>query len=233
MWTFAVCKADPMALFGKQRISAATTTFQLKPKALKAPEKKYGSIEGIYRFLIICFFVKLKALHISKSSVSTFLKPWIMAVVIIGKVIKIPIKTGTVFDLNQKRVSKIRETTGVALIIARGSLKKFSMPRLRQESKPINNEKAKEREKAKRLLKIVAKRCFLKADSESNEKNLLNTAKGSGKTSSESMWFARIFQKIIIAKSGKTIIWKKSFIFSLENLFVSFLQFKIDYPTCI
>ena len=97
-----------------------------------------------------------------------------MAVVIIGKVIKIPIKTGTVFDLNQKRVSKIRETTGVALIIARGSLKKFSMPRLRQESKPIDKEKAKERENAKRLLKIVAKRCFLKADSESNEKNLLN-----------------------------------------------------------
>lgn len=110
-----------------------------------------------------------------------------MAVVIIGKVIKIPIKTGTVFDLNQKRVSKIRETTGVALIIARGSLKKFSMPRLRQESKPIDKEKAKERENAKRLLKIVEKRCFLKVDSESNEKNLLNTAKGSGKTSSESM----------------------------------------------
>ena len=38
-----------------------------------------------------------------------------------------------------------------------------------------------------RILKIVAKRCFLKAGSVSNEKNLLNTAKGSGKTSSESM----------------------------------------------
>ena len=105
----------------------------------------------------------------------------------IGNVIKIPIKTGTVLDLNQKSVSKISDTTGVALIIARGSLKKFSKPRLRQESKPIDKEKAKEREKANRLLKIVAKRCFLKAGSVSNEKNLLNTAKGSGKTSSESM----------------------------------------------
>jgi len=44
--TFAVCKAEPMAFFGKQRISAATTTFQLSPKALKAPEKKYGIIDG-------------------------------------------------------------------------------------------------------------------------------------------------------------------------------------------
>lgn len=44
--TFAVCKAEPMAFFGKHRISAATTTFQLSPKALKAPEKKYGIIDG-------------------------------------------------------------------------------------------------------------------------------------------------------------------------------------------
>lgn len=59
MWTFAVCKAEPMALLGKQRISAATTTFQLKPKALNAPEKKYGSIEGIYKSNKNCFFEKL------------------------------------------------------------------------------------------------------------------------------------------------------------------------------
>ena len=48
-----------MALLGKQSISAATTTFQLKPKALNAPEKKYGSIEGIYKSNKNCFFEKL------------------------------------------------------------------------------------------------------------------------------------------------------------------------------
>ena len=133
-----------------------------------------------------------------------------MAVVIIGKVIKIPIKTGTVFDLNQNKVNKIRETTGVALIIER--------------------EISKEREKAKRLRRIVAKRCFLKVDSVNNKKKRLKTEKGSGKTKSESMWFARIFQNIIMAQRGKTIIWKKSLIFWFDKLllFKLIIQNKIQ-----
>ena len=153
-----------------------------------------------------------------------------MAVVIIGKVIKIPIKTGTVFDLNQNKVNKIRETTGVALIIARGSLKKFSIPLFKQERIPIEREISKEREKAKRLRRIVAKRCFLKVDSVNNKKKRLKTEKGSGKTSSESMWFARIFQNIIMAQRGKTIIWKKSLIFWFDKLllFKLIIQNKIQ-----
>ena len=138
-----------------------------------------------------------------------------MAVVIIGSVIKIPIKIGTVLDLNQNNVSKIRETTGVAFIIASGSLKKFSIPLFKHDKIPMERENNKERENAVRLRKIVAKRCFLKLDSVSKEKNLLNTINGSGKTSSESILIARIFQNIIIATSGKTIIWKKSLIFCL------------------
>ena len=115
------------------------------------------------------------------------MKPEIIEVVIIGNVIKIPIKTGTVFDLNQNRVSKIRETTGVALIIARGNLKKFSKALLKQLKIPMESEHTKDRENAKRLRKIVASRCFLKADSVNNWKNLGKTSKGEGKISSESI----------------------------------------------
>ena len=90
-------------------------------------------------------------------------------------------------DLNQNKVNKIRETTGVALIIARGSLKKFSNPLFIHEIIPIEREITRERKKAKRLRRIVAKRCFLNADSVNNKKKRLKTEKGSGKTNSESM----------------------------------------------
>ena len=132
-----------------------------------------------------------------------------------GRVIKIPIKTGTVLDLNQNKVNKIKETTGVAFIKAKGNLKKFSIPRFMQESNPIEREKNRERKKAKRLLRIVAKSTFLKLDSVSNVKNLLKTKPGAGNTSSESIFILKIFQKIIITHNGKIIIWKKSFIFCL------------------
>ena len=46
------------------------------------------------------------------------------AVVIIGRVIRTQTKTGTVPDLNQKSAIKIKATTGVARITARGNSKK-------------------------------------------------------------------------------------------------------------
>ena len=123
-WSCDFCKIVPTDFAGKLKTSLATTTFHDKPNVDKTPFQKKGVIDFRTIFLKTWIFVKLNTFAICKRELSILLNPLWIDVIIIGKDIKTEVTIGTVPDLNQNKIKRITEITGVTLIIAKGIFKK-------------------------------------------------------------------------------------------------------------
>lgn len=213
-----------MAFLGKHKTSPAITTFQDKEKHCKAPSKKLILALGSFTNLNVINRLKLRLFAKNIISGFVFKIPVLTAVIIIGRVIKRQITIGIIFDGNQKIIIKINATTGVALTIANGSLRKSSINLNSAERIPRRTPKIKVKKNAARIRKKV-KRKFLQK--EAVLKSLIinkKTSFGKGKIKLELTSFAATNQTRIITanerKNGKYffnilliekgIIWKFS-----------------------
>ncbi|MNI75961.1 hypothetical protein D3C73_1321530 [compost metagenome] len=96
--------------------SAATPTFQPRPRAVRHAGVKKGRRDGIYSFRILRRRLTRNARASSRYCRSTFRMPSTMGVQMMGRHIRKQIKTGTLPDENQNSAIMMKDMTGVALM---------------------------------------------------------------------------------------------------------------------
>lgn len=106
-------------------------------------------------------------------------------------------KTGTVFDLNQNKVMRITERTGVTFITERGNFKRLLKKELMPVNKPIKVPKTTVIKKEIKTRKNVLRKFIQKDFFMTSEPKAEKTSAGPGNIKDEEISFERIHHKEI------------------------------------